>query len=245
MARESTVKYEFFGSANCAGGPSTFGLSVHVWIDWAGRLIHSFYNLSNGKGDKPMARVPSRYARQLRDLERKALADAEEARCYHIDNMRSGSGVSGWLRHAVAVTEGSHGHSVYYDTEPRSKSTLQGYGLTDRERAEVIAAGVPFKDSRGLPYNKRLASMAFPMASCRFDESDVDKGPDRGSLSTCTRHFSHKLWAALGAKVYNTPLETIPGERLVNNELHNQLFAAYSSGNETELGQLMMFGMEG
>lgn len=246
MSRETTVKYQFYGSAHTGDAPVKSGrASVSVWIDWAGRLVSSSYNLSNGQGDKPMSRVPSRYKALLLDLESNALADAETARYYHIDNMRSGSGVPGWLRHAVAVTEGPYGHSVHYDSEPRSRSTLQGYGLTDQERETVIAAGVPYKDSRGLSGRALATSIAFPMPSTRFDASDVDPGTDRGSLSHCTIHYSHKLWRALGAKVYNTPPETIPGERIVNNKLHNQLFSAYCGGRETELGQLMMFGLEG
>lgn len=232
MAREGTVRNTFHGMAF---GPGS--VSVAVRIDWAGRPGSVCYNKMNGKGDVSMPLPGDSDYDVAMGLYRKAHAQAEAARCYFIDNMRDHA--APWLRHAVYVHEGPYGHSVYFDEEPNCQSTLQGYGLDDDERAQIIASGVPFVDTRGVSQDRLLVTISFPMASERFNERDVDPGIDRGSLSRCSLHFACKLYEAIGARVYNIPAETIPGERLANNKRHNELFTAYVRGDEQRLGQLM------
>lgn len=232
MARETPIRDSFHGMAF---GPCC--VSVAVRIDWAGRPLSICFNAANGKGDETMPLPGEPHYDVSIDLLRKAREQAETSRTYYIDNMRDHA--APWLRHAVYVHEGPYGHSVYFDEEPNCQSTLQGYGLTDQERAEIIASGVPFVDTRNVSQDRLLVTISFPLASARFDERDVDPGTDRGSLSRCSLRFACKLYEAIGARVYNIPAETIPGERLANNKRHNELFTAYVRGDEQRLGQLM------
>lgn len=230
MSRNSETKEAFFGSAWGQNSASCF-----VVVDWAGRPSSCLFNLSDYKGNR--SDYPPEMREEMEILRAKAFEEAENNREYYIENMRQGN-LPGWLRHAVSVHIGPFGHHIYYDELPNESSTLSGYGLTDAEIAEAVSAGVPVVDTRTV--NSRFSVVSLPMDSGRFDERDVDKGPNRGSLSRCSRHFYFKCALAMGATIYNMPPETVVGERLVNNELHNALWGAYVKGDEVAVGQLML-----
>lgn len=216
------------------------GFSVHVQVDrLTGEILYESYNMSDSTGDH-RTRYPHKPGRaklpEIKAAVVKAIGEARERIEYK--NVRRRDTEFSDLRFAFLVTWGRGGHSVYMDEDAQSSSTLQGYGLTPEEIAEIDRLGIPFVDTRTIPDDKILAVLSLPMWEQKLGKHDPAPW---GGMSYAPVEVLAYMYRSLGATVRNiTPRKPEAHELRNMHQWEKNALVGYTSGNEVMLMEAMI-----
>lgn len=219
----------FFGHAWAEGSMK----SAMCNVDASGKITYESYNLSDSTGEHSYrskhGRTPD-FEPILKDLRARARADAIADFEYAQARRRETSSPD--LRYAFLVTWGRGGTSVYIDARKGATSTLQGYGFSADELAEIERLQIPFIDTRTIPDDRALSMISLPLFPARADGRDCDAAP-YGPLSVCPIPTAAALYAALGATVRYIDLDPDPWPKLRGaTARESALYSSYSRGDE-------------
>lgn len=208
--------------------------NVVVWIDDSGKIEKEFYNFSDYTGNHPFRSLKKDHPlySQMVALRLEARKNARAKLAYMQARTRNTSNED--LKYAWFVFQGRGGHTIHIDKEEGTQCRLEGYGLNDEEAKEVIDLGIPYIDSRTIPDDLITATISIPMVSLNSDPAPW------GSMSYAPIAVVAAAYKLLGARVENIVPDFEGVKQIRSMAKHNAALAAYTSGGEVALGQLMI-----
>lgn len=225
-------KLFYYGSAR------EMNSSVSCFLMTTGKIKFT-YNLSDYSGEHSLRKTKHSSAcwDMLQLLKQKALMEAKDKLAYATSRRKET--VFEQFRYAFCCTAGRGGSTIYVDEEPNVSSKTERYvQFSDEEKAEIARLGIPYIDSSGVKDGDIWETINFPMI---VDKPGREDRAPWGGLSYAPLGVIAALYMSIGAVVKNVEADW-EGVKQVRGwtEREAAMLAAYTTGNETALGALML-----